>query len=274
MANDTVSMSVIFPVCRDVLQKLLLPIHYAKLTKLALQEIGVDANSVNMKRQIEDVREKLEKKVTLGVFYTGRPLCVAGLKSWFEDRQMHLFNLDVVNPVVIPGCATSGTEGAFEALMRFPHMMQKSKSASPEARAMGCARGMIIEKHVFNWFSANWNGFIFPPDNDGKYTAHCDHDFKISAPPRGDILIDVWGPDYRGVYVKPKRKKHTHLHLQCRISDDKKNVIWDSVVSGSLYKSDKTVFPEAGMSPRRMVVWLNCMRDNLAYGEIKRLATV
>lgn len=268
MANDTVPMEIIFRACYDILDEMLLPIHYRTLTELALQSLDVDIENVNYHRQIEDVREKMASVGRMGTFYTSAPLCLVGLKAWFENKQMNLFNGDVTRPIRIIGNVTNGIDGAFESLMRYPHMLRYNLSAPEELRAMGCARGLVVEQHVFGWFKSKWPDLIFSPDNDKNWKLPCSHDFKIKYDRNRIMLVDVWGPNIKGNYNKPPKKKATHLHLQCRV--DKGDVIWESVISGDLYKDSDIVLPISGMSPRRLIVWLNCIRDKLPYSDIKQ----
>jgi hypothetical protein len=264
-------MKLIFHACHDVLEELLTPVHYRKLTELALVKLDINIKDVNHSRQIEDVREKLLLSGRLGTFYTGPPKYLAGLKYWFESEQLYLFNMDVTKPVEIIGNVNSGVTGAFESLMRFPFMINKSTLANSEHRAMGCARGLVIEKHVSDWFLKNWSKIILPPDNDKKWANPCNHDFKIKIPNSDSvILVDIWGPNVNGEYNKPPMKKATHLHLQCRISPSGKSIVWESVIHGSLYDKKKSIVPEMGISPRRLIVWLNCLQNDIDYENVKK----
>lgn len=274
MANDVLSMTSFFPVCVSVLEEILIPIHYPELTELALNKIGIDRQDVNWKKQIEDVREKLLKEGRHGTFYTYDPHFYGALKSWFENKQLFLFNLDTTRPYEIKGSVSSGVDGAFEGLMRFPHMIQKNKSVPLDARAYGCARGLVIEHHVTSWFMQKWPDLILLPDNAKRWTDPCDHDFKIRHPETGYILlVDIWGPNKRGLYTKPPAKKGTHLHLQCRIDQSGQNVIWESVIYGSLYnESDNDISPILGKSPTQMIVWLNCLSQDIPYQHVRECA--
>jgi hypothetical protein len=148
-------------------------------------------------------------------------------------------------------------------------MLQKNSAIPEKYRAMGCARGLVIEHHITDWFKNNWPNFILPPDNDQKWNIPCSHDFKIRVNQNSILLVDIWGPNKAGKYTKPPAKKSTHLHLQCRIYEDK--LIWESVIPGKLYDKN-IILPEVGISPRRLIVWLNCIKNNLPYEKIKQFA--
>jgi hypothetical protein len=269
MANDTIPMKIMFQACYDILDNILTPLHYRDLAEMAIQSLGVDIKDVNYNRQIEDVREKMASLGRMDTFYTGAPLCLVGLKHWFENRQLHLFNGDTSKPIIIGANVNSGVSGAFEGLMRFPHMMQHG-NAPIEVRAMACARGLILEKHVADWFSANWPAMIISPDNHGRWNIPCSHDFKIRV--GGRIMpVDVWGPNATGGYSKPPAKKSTFFHLQCRPSQIGDHVAWESVIPGRLYDLGQ-IFPEGGISPRRLAVFLNCVKNNLDYDDIRKYA--
>lgn len=270
MANDVVSFTVLFPLCRQYLDEQLKPLHYEEITRGGIQLLGIPEEQINFQRQKEDVREKMLQAGMHGTFYTGEPYFYGCVRDWFTGYQLPLFNPDVFMPVVIPGSATSGVTGAFEGIMRFPHMIAKNESVPQRLRAFGCARGLVIEQHVYDWFKTQWPSMVFPPGNAGQWAKHCDHDFRVKLPNGKMLEIDVWGPSSRnGLYTKPKYKKSTHLHLQCRIDETGHNVIWESVVVGDGYENSDTSIPLLGKSPKQMIVWLNCIRDGIQYDDIK-----
>lgn len=264
MANDVVPMSRMFRSCHEVLCKSLRLMHYAKLTELALKNLGLSRDDVSWHRQKEDVREKMLLKGRHDTFYMGQPSCLTGLRWWFEEAQLRLSK--PTDGIIIPGHANSGVRGAFEALMRNPHM--KTKTQAPLINRMrGRARGLVTEKHVSDWFQLQWPGFYVPPENDGRWETPCDHDFQLAVDDRR-LKIDVSGPDSRGRFGNPgKGKGSTDLHLICELASQ--DVIWKAVVRGTDY--DNRILPDLdGICPERMVVWLNCKRDGLDYEAIRR----
>ncbi|GAI65950.1 unnamed protein product, partial [marine sediment metagenome] len=82
MAQDTLSMPILFRACRKVADATMAPMHYAELTRQAFLRLSTPTTSVNWKRQIEDVREKLLKAGRHGFGYIGAPHCLAYLKEW------------------------------------------------------------------------------------------------------------------------------------------------------------------------------------------------
>ncbi len=266
MAIDTLQMTKFFEVCRSVLEQELRPIHYAALTEKALTKLGLTRRDVNWSRQIEDVREKMLLAGRYETFYTGAPHCLAGFRWWFEGDQLRLLNPS--KGIEIPGSASDGVNGAFEALMRSPDM--KIKTNAPTEWVMKSrASGLVIEKHVASWFEQNWPEFYRSPDNNGQWSLVCDHDFKLEI--NGKVYkVDVTGKRLNGNYGNPGAGKKTiDFHLLCEVVG--RNVLWRSVYLGRNYKN--IISPEGqlfgGMWPERMVVWLNCLRDNIDYTAIK-----
>lgn len=263
MAYDTAPMDAVFPACVDVLKDVLTPIHYAALTEHGLSRIGLSKRDVNWKRQIEDVREKLAAAGRFDLFYTGKALgSMVGIRWWFETTQLRL--LHPTSGIIIPGNASSGANGAFEALMRDPYYLTKTNT-TPERRARGRANGLVTEAHVVEWFKKTWPEFFIEPDNKNKWVQHCDHDFKLNVD--GKIYkVDVSGKRLAGTFGNPgKGKKHVDFHLLCEIQGE--NILWRDVRSGADYQGN--IFPEGGIWPERMVVWLNCAKNNIDYAAIK-----
>lgn len=264
MAKDTVPMTRMFRSCHKVLCKSLCPMHYAKLTELALKNLGLSRDDVSWPKQKEDVREKMLLKGRYDTFYMGQPSCLTGLRWWFDDAQRRL--LKPTDGIIIPGHANSGVRGAFEALMRTPYM--KTKTRAPTiSRMQGRARGLVTEKHVTDWFQLQWPEFYVPPENDGRWEMPCDHDFQLIID-NLRLRVDVSGPDSKGQFGNPgKGKGRTNLHLICEI--DHQNVIWKAVIRGADY--DNRISPDLdGICPERMAVWLNCKQDGLDHEAIRR----
>lgn len=266
MAVDTLPFDEIFPVCRKILDQELRPLHYTDLTERGLKQLGLTRQDVNWQRQIEDIREKMLLAGQQDTFYIGKPHCLAGVRWWFESDQLRLFNPTL--GIIIPGNATAGANGAFEALMRDPWL--KTKTHAPDERRLRArANGFVLEKHVAHWFQARWPGFYQPPENKGQWEKSCDHDFKLNI--KGNVAkVDVTGPRLNGYYGNPGQGKHsTHFHLLCEIVGQ--DVVWRSVYKGQDYQT--YIYPEGqifgGIWPERMAVWLNCHQDGLDYQAIK-----
>jgi hypothetical protein len=263
MAKDTLPFSEIFPICANVLRERLVPIHYAELTKMTLEKMGLQKEHVHWQRQIEDVREKMLIAGQYDTFYVGNPLCVGAIKWWFESEQQRL--LLPTSGILIPGNASSGASGAFNALMRDPYMIVKTRARNErikEARA----NGFIIEQHVSDWFQLHWPEFWQPPDNQNKFKSWCDHDFKLNLD--GKIIkVDVSGKKLNGTYGNPgKGKKKTDFHLLCEIQSA--NILFSAVRSGSNYMN--IIDSELGsIAPERLIVYLNCLKYDMDYGYIK-----
>ena len=265
MANDTIPMKEMFNTCSQILDRELTPIHYKTLTEMALQELGVNPTFVNIQRQIEDVREKMLCTGRFDTVYVPSPFCLGAKKLWFA-RPLLISPDD--EAVVIPGHAQHGAEGAFEALMRDGEMIQKNPHASIERVKMARAKGLVLERHVAGWFKENWAGFYRPPDNEGQWKHPCDHDFKLTID--GQIWkVDVFGPNAKGNFADPGNgKRKVDLHLACEIIGQ--NALWRSIFTGKEYSGKLTL--ATGISPKRMVVWLNCLRDGIDYDTIRHYA--
>lgn len=265
MANDTVPMPEMFDACYRVLSKELAPIHYATLTKLALESLGLSEQDIHWQRQIEDVREKMLLAGYQDAFYIGQPYCLAGLRWWFYTGQARLFH--PTQGIIIPGNASSGIKGAFEALMRNGEMITKT-SASYGQIAIARARGLVLENHVADWFELNWPEFFLPPDNKAKWQLPCPHDFKLKVDSQ-TYEVDVSGPRSNGTYGNPgKGKRRVHFHLVCDVIG--RDILWKSAVTGSRFNG--SIHPDSdGIYPEKMIVWLNCKKYGVDYDRIKQV---
>ena len=263
MACDVAPMEELFHECFRVLQQEFCPLHYAELTEKALANLSLSKNDVNWVRQVEDVREKMLQTGQYGSFYIGKPLCIGGLRCWFEKRQLSLFK--PTEGIFIAGNVSAGIEGAFEAVMRSPFMIKKYPSASDERRMFALAQGLVIEQHISKWFQAQYPNFYQHSDNYHQWQRPCDHDFKLCLDNRA-FKVDVTGKRLNGKFGNPgKGKKTTDLHLVCEVIDDAVRFI--SVIPGKHYSGE--IFPEKdGIPPERMIVWLNCVKNKLPYLEI------
>jgi hypothetical protein len=252
------SFTLLFPACRDALHEAQKPLHYHDLTLRGLQRIGVSRKDVSFSAVCEDVREKLLCTKRYDTFYTGKPLYLAALHSWFKTEQETLFHID---RITIPGHAEAGARGAYEGLMRSAHMLQKT---TMDRRAAG----LVLEQHVAYWFKDQYPAIYLPPENEGQWERPCDHDFKLDI--HGNIIkLDVSGPRYHGGYGNPGNGKHaTDYHLLCEIQG--RDVCWLGVTPGRNYNA--VITPETTLSPIRMVVWLNCIRDGIDYQIVKARA--
>jgi len=266
MANDVLPMRALFPVCRDVLQARLQPLHYAELTRLALRHLGIPETAVNWARQIEDVREKLLLAGRYASFYVGRPHCLGAARGWFATPQYELVN--PTHGIRIPARVQPAITGAFETALRWPHM-QAHFPALPTAHARAAAQGLVLEHYVRAWFQEHWPEFYRAPDNAGRWTQACAHDFKLVVHERV-YAIDVCGPGRNGVY-RLGNKLPVHFHLLCAPLDT--DVLWFSVRPGRIYTAaGELELPAGGIAPERMIVWLNCMQAGLPYTVLKTAA--
>ncbi|MDP3063239.1 MAG: hypothetical protein Q8O40_08540 [Chloroflexota bacterium] len=255
MADDTLPMATLFKACREVAEAAMAPLHYAELTRLAFARLGFSTDSVNWKRQIEDVREKLLEAGLRGFGYLGAPHCLAYLKEWLPQQTM--FN--PVLPVRINATLEAGERAIFNALMR--KFLDKTQ-ARPETIARSRARGLLVEHHVRCWFEAKWPELVLPPDNEGAWEQPCDHDFKLRL--TGRLLrIDVAGPKADGTYGTPRGggKTTTDIHIIASIVGN--DVVIHGFVPGDEYRH---IFSSWDTHPiSRMAFWLNCNRLDIDY---------
>ncbi|MCX6032041.1 MAG: hypothetical protein NT169_22435 [Chloroflexi bacterium] len=267
MAGDVVPMRGLFPACSAALDEVLTPLHYAKLTAAALRRLGygqAQRRTLNWRRQIEDVREKLLVARRFDAFYLGAPWCLAGKRSWFAQPG---WTAPTDQAIVIPLAAALTEEVAFEALMRVDHMLQK-QTTSPARRRRALAHGLTIEAAVRQYFSDHWPAFYRDPANQGRWTQPCDHDFRLEVAGY-NWKMDVSGARARGSYGNPGGgKRPVHWHLLCRRVGA--CVHWEGVLHGTDFAA--TIALENALSPRALVVWLNCQQQHLPYAELLRAA--
>lgn len=264
MSDIVVPMDILFNACVMELADRKVPVHYRALTEHALHRLQIDPKRVTFERVKEDVREKLLLAGSRGCLYIPQPHCLGALSTWFEREQTTLFNPD---EEVIPGSATSGTNGAFALAMRLPHMIQKVASASPEARNLGAAKGLVVESHVSDWFRMKWPEFWREPDNARSWERPCSHDFKLIVDD-AIWLVDVASQKKNGKWGLSEFKQAVHFHLLCDI--DRRDVIWRGVMFGEeMRRAGDRVHPMMAKSPLHMTVWLNCAKHGIDYLEIK-----
>lgn len=256
-------MRDLFPACVNVLSKVLRPLHYADLTERAMKACGIPQprQSPWFKKNIENVREKLLQAGQYETFYTGAPMFAGAFRSWFVSDAQLAMTLDYVE---ISGSAKAGAEGAFDALMRSPHMLIHNPGLAHTERLNRIrASGLVLEKHVSQWFERRYPEFYADPDNHGAWTIPCSHDFKLVVENRV-FAIDVAGPDENGNYGKRGRKRPTDLHFICRLHGD--HCLWEGVVRGEGYQPD--IDPASIFSPTAFLVWLNCAKHGIPYDAI------
>lgn len=226
-----------------------------------MQDCGIPCPRASpswFRKNIENVREKLLQAEQYATFYTGKPLYAGALQSWFMSDAQLAMTLDYIE---IPGSARAGVDGAFEALMRSPHMIIHHPSlANTERLNRIRSRGLVLEKHVSQWFERMYPELYSGPDNQGSWSTPCSHDFKLTVQNR-TFAIDVAGPDEGGNYGRRGRKHPTDLHLICRLHGD--HCLWEGVVRGEGYCRE--LDPSSIFSPTAFCVWLNCAKYHIDY---------
>ena len=253
-----ISMKDLFPVCVNILDREKTPIHYLKLTALALErEMKVFLSNDAFLKNAENVREKLLCAEQRGTFYTGSPLCMGALRHWFKTDQLQ-FTTDWIT---IQGNAQAGASGAFESLMRSKHMIINNPSLrNTEILNRARSSGLVLEHHISDWFKEKYPSLYQHPENHEKWDRPCNHDFKLLINNRC-FLVDVAGPDWHGKYGKRGRKSKADVHLLCRISG--KDCVFEGVVNGDDFTEN--VLPLTACSPTAFLVWLNCHKVGIDY---------
>lgn len=256
-----ISMKDLFPVCVNILDREKTPIHYRKLTELALVgDLKICLPHDLFLKNAENVREKLLCAEQRGTFYTGLPLCMGALRHWFKTDQLE-FTTDFIT---IQGNAQAGASGAFEALMRSQYMIINNPSLrNTEMLNRARSAGMVLEHHISEWFQEQYPTLYQPPDNHGIWSRPCNHDFKLLINGRS-ILVDVAGPDWHGKYGKRGRKPKADVHLLCRMAG--KDCVFEGVVGGESFSEN--VVPMAAFSPTAFLVWLNCCKTGIDYNSL------
>ncbi len=268
MSGGEVSMPVLFQAAVEVLTAERCPLHYAALTQRALGLLGAphagilrDAGA--LRKNAENVREKLLARGRAGTLYLGGAWASGALQRWFRSAssQGALFgSIPGRDTVCIPGHATAAAEGAYTMLMRADYLEDKYASVDPDRRARGRARGYILESQVVSWFATHYPRFYRPADNHRQWAQWCAHDFKLALPSRV-LHVDVAGPSLRGPYLASPHKQVTDVHLLCRLQDD--HCVFEGVLRGSAFTGAMT--PATAGSPVNFLVWLNCLSRGLPY---------
>lgn len=243
-----------FEACGEVLDTCLRPLHYEILTSKALDLLKIPAWSVDLKKQAEDVREKMLCRQWRGkYFYVGKPYFKGAVKHWFLPQMLQM------EPIVIPANVQSAINGAVEASRR--KMIKKNPTVPDSVTEEVKFRGIIIERTVSDWFAANWPDLFLPASNRGRFqTVSCD-DFRLRI--NGKTLnVDI--------FTKWTKKRAADLHIYVGITNDGQGIEWISTLTRNGY--EKNLLPELGKSPVKTVVWLNCLASDLDYGVFQAVA--
>lgn len=291
-SSGVVSLTDIRMAVSDVLDRALVPMHYADLTELALIAARIPAAKVDIKRQKEDVREKILQAGQNGMFYVGSPLCMGAKTRWFRLAQRHLL-VSVDETIRIPFDLETTMAASEEAQLRFPMMAKKrdwSKAAchlfanNPRAALTDPAtladlrklirittRGLVNEAHVSQWFRSQWPALWIEKTNATDYTRPCSDDFRLMIGGRLRT-VDVMGPNSNDDFRNPGGgKRPAYYHVLCRLDAD--GVVWERAVRGEDFASTDDAIPEhVGLTAVQMTVYLNSVAGGIDYSMLRRAA--
>ncbi len=257
------------PVCGRILDEEIRPIHYADLTRMAINRVG--RNGVDFTKVKEDVREKILMAGLDGCGYIGAPYCYAFKKKWIKGDQAVL---NFEEPIPVPVTVSSSTAGACETIYRFKHMIHKPTGtyipideAEPGVVKFRIERA-IVEQNVSDYFKQNWPKLWMPPSNDKKYKKPASDDFRIRV--KNYIYnFDVFTPGRNGKGGLVKWKRPAHIHVMAEYDDDGVNI--RGFTTGQLFSSHQWS-PEEIYPFHQLVFWLNCMQDDMPYDKIRDAA--
>jgi len=291
-SSGVVNLADIRRAVSDVLDRALVPMHYADLTELALSDVHVPVSGVDFKRQKEDVREKILEARQNGMFYAGAPLCVGAKTRWFRLSQRQL----IVSPdetIRIPGNILVAVEASVEAHLRSPLMIPKAppmkracedfvrdpRAALRDRQTLGTLQklftariaGIINEAHVSAWFRAQWPSLWVEKSNADDYARWSSDDFRLMIGGRLRT-VDVMGHNSSGEYANPGGgKAPATYHALCRLDAD--GVVWERVIRGEDFEHADNAIPESvGLTAVQMTVYLNCVAGGIDHGLLRRAA--
>lgn len=290
--SGVVSLTDIRRAVSEVLDVALTPMHYADLTELALAEAQVPARDIDIKRQKEDVREKILQARQNGMFYVGSPLCMGAKTRWFRLAQRHLL-VSADDTVRIPADLETAIQASVEAQLRSPAMVAKRdwakaachlfesdhRAALADRSTLGKlrrlfharTRGLVNEAHVSNWFRAQWPSLWVEKSNAHDFSKPCCDDFRLSID--GQVrAVDVMGPNAKGDFANPGGgKAPAYYHVLCRLDAD--GVVWERVVRGEDFaQADDVIPPYVGLTAVQMTVYLNCIAGGISYKALRQAA--
>lgn len=261
--NIVPSMTDLFPACVRVLESKLTPMRYNDLTKEAIGLLGYSVKDVAMGETSEDVREKLPMHNQHGVIYLQKPHCLMARRQWFQGQQLDLFNTAAKDdPIRIEGSVASGIEGAYVTLMRSPYMQEKTDMHTR-------CKGLVIEQHVTDWFKEQYPEFFLAASNAGQWKVPSKEDFRLRLPDGTMIAVDVASQSRHGSY--PLRKQTTMMHLFARSAPNGRDVLLVGTKLGKDWTHD--IAPENTNDPKRLIVWLNCLKAGIPHDELRQIAT-
>ena len=252
---NTISMKVLFPVCREILHTEIRPIEVKELTRMAVDKI--EPGKENIKSEIEDVREKFVYSKKYNVGYIGKPHCLVFLNDFVKTPQ-RVINFERIN---IPILLQSASNGAFEAVKRFEFMIDKRNdnklwkiNEAPDSLIKFRIEKFIIEKTVAMYFQNRWSKYYIEPSNDNDYKHFAKDDFRLKINDK-IFTVDVATPNKDGNYGNIKGKHPSDFHI---LAEKKHNGV-DLVgfVAGEYFKN--TFFSFETLPIKRLVFFLNTL---------------
>lgn len=261
----TVTMGKLFPACVRYLRNAFQPVHYAKLTKAALELIAHPYDNYALIKAKKDVREKMLLKKRYGTCYIGKPYFAGVCSDWFPNAQLPLWNTDIYQ-LKISVDAHTGWYATEEFACRLPYLI--TKFADTETRYKSGVKGYWIENHVSSWFKQTWPDLWMPADNKSQYKIPCNHDFKLRLPHK-IICLDVMGPNREASFGLSPGKQPTDYHLCASFNINH----WNITLCGFLTYKDlitKKWWSVEQIRPiSQLLVWINCINNNLNYKDIR-----
>ena len=265
VAQAVLPMPVIFSKCHEVLRESIRPLHYADLTEMALNGLGITKDQVDWNKQREDVREKMLIAGQHKSSYIGKPHCLAYLLDWIPCGQLRLNVCDESIP--LSSSWITANKAFYEFAMRTAYMEDKTKIASQSDIFLRRFRGLHGERIVVNWFENTWPQFYLPPENEGQWERWCSHDFKIKSKNRV-FEVDVAGSRHDGLYYRPRGKHAVDIHIFWNESTEHDGIEVQGFRPGKEFSGEFAIFETRPIS--HLIFWLNCLEMNLDYSIFKK----
>ncbi len=260
LSGHVLARADLFDACGKVLDDLMVPVHHRECVRLAYEYLGIDPETVNWERQVEDFRETIadtEKRGKAGFGYVGEPHFTAHRPSWFPNHLQAEMNFDAVDIILTEA---EWRASRLEAGQRSRWMRKHGRD--PITVYENARDGYLREFAILTWFKWQWPDRVLDPDNKGQWHLPCDHDFKLKIDDELTLLVDVALDTGGGVVVK---KEPVDLHILTKFDDDENptKCWWTGVQTGVQFASGAPA--AVARSPRRLVVWLNMLDKAMDY---------
>lgn len=262
---------VLIETAEEILADEMKPVRWQRLGDLCIERLDHRPKDTKERGDIRDQVAWFAGQEKRDLFYLrpdSRPdikhVCLA---SWFGKVAYPLFpQFDFEFPV--PDCrltVAAAQRAIAEVRARSPFMLNKYNK-NPNCLGADRVAALWAEQQVRDQMKELWPRLYYPPDNEGRHSQWCEHDFKLLLGRRGPsafVKVDVATPNRTSGWwgaTKSGGKRGTDVHLCVKVQGEK--VDWCGVLRGSDF--EKGEYPQERLIPFwRFELWLNCEQPDV-----------